>query len=73
MSAARAEFNGARTRGCHFHLCQSIFRKIQENQFITRYTDDEEFRINLRKLAALAFLPVDEIKDAFAAVSLQIG
>lgn len=69
VKASRAEFNEVRTQGCHFHLCQSILRKIQEKHLISRYNQDEEFSVNLRKLGALAFLPPEEIKDAFEVVS----
>src|SRR5258708_4911172 len=54
MSAARQQFDGVRIQGCHFHLGQSILRKIQEFGLITRYNNEENFSVNLRKLAALA-------------------
>ena len=69
IKAARAEFNGVRTQGFHFHLGQSILRKIQKTNLISRYNSDEEFSINLRKLAALSFLPANEIKEAFEEVN----
>ena len=70
INAVRTTFNGVRTQGCHFHLSQSIFRRIQSENLVTRYNEDEEFSSNLRKISALAFLPASEIKGAFNQVNL---
>lgn len=64
-SAARNIFNDVRIQGCFFHLGQSLFRKIQAEGLANRYVKEENFALNLRKLWTLAFLPSEEIKDAF--------
>ncbi|XP_076808608.1 uncharacterized protein LOC143451766 [Clavelina lepadiformis] len=51
--------------GCYFHLGQSLWRKIQENGLQRLYVQDDNIRMALKMLLALAFLPVDEVSDAF--------
>ena len=71
IKAIRAEFPGTRNQGCLFHLCQSVYLKINENGLANRYGTDEEFSLLLRKLPALAFLPVNEIPNSFAEIRNQ--
>ena len=54
--------------GCYFHLGQSLWRKIQENGLQRLYLQDENVRMALKMLLALAFLPVDEVSDAFDSI-----
>ncbi|KAL4136166.1 hypothetical protein QTP88_007730 [Uroleucon formosanum] len=51
--------------GCFFHLGQSIRRKIQSSGLVTHYGNDIEFALKLRCLWSLAFLPPEQIPDAF--------
>lgn len=51
--------------GCYFHFGQSLWRKIQENGLQQLYVQEENVRMALKMLLALAFLPVDEVSDAF--------
>ncbi|XP_076820927.1 uncharacterized protein LOC143466174 [Clavelina lepadiformis] len=51
--------------GCYFHLGQSLWRKIQENGLQRLNVQDDNIRMALKMLLALAFLPVDEVSDAF--------
>jgi hypothetical protein len=51
---------------CFFHLCQAHWRKLSGLGFKDRYTHDLEFSIQCKMFSALAFLPADKIKDAFA-------
>lgn len=46
---------------CFFHLCQSIYRKIQNIGLSTKYANDPEFNLLARHLPAMAFLPVDRV------------
>jgi len=34
INAARAEFQGVQNKVCHFHLAQSVYRRIQTNGLI---------------------------------------
>jgi hypothetical protein len=64
----QAEFPGTEQQGCFFHLTQCIMRKIQALGFKARYKQDAEFALNLRLLAAIAFVPVDLVEMAFEVV-----
>lgn len=50
---------------CLFHLGQSIFRKVQSLGLTVQYKSSEEFRINVRKLAALAFIEPQKVVTVF--------
>nr|CAG8678882.1 5299_t:CDS:1 [Entrophospora candida] len=65
INAAQSEFPGSINKGCFFHLCQNVWRKIQTLGLAIEYSNDEDFSIKLRYLTALAFLPPSEIPDAF--------
>ena len=65
INAFTAAFPNATISGCHFHLGQSVWRKIQELGHRNRYVEDEEFRMRCKGLLALAFLPADEVVEAF--------
>lgn len=43
----------------------SIWQHIQNKELTTKYREDECFRLKVKKLIALAFVPVDEVKTAF--------
>ena len=58
-------FPQTRIYGCYFHLGQSLWRKIQENGLQRLYVQYENVRMALKMLLALAFLPVNEVSDAF--------
>ena len=46
-----------------------IFRKIQSLGFQNRFKDDENFAHKVRMLAALAFVPLPDVIDAFESVA----
>jgi len=54
--------------GCHFHLSQSIIRKVNELGLIMRYQRDDEFALHVRMLYALAYLPTDKVPDGLEVV-----
>ena len=45
--------------GCYFHVGKSLWRKIQENGLQRLYVQEENVRMALKMLLALAFLRVD--------------
>ena len=65
INAIRAEFPGVQNKGCHFHLSQNIYRKVQELGLTTQYGTDEAFSLLIRHIPALAFLPYNDIPSAF--------
>ena len=49
-------------------MSQCIFRQVQGNGLLTQYNDNE-FSLFIRSLAALAFVPVDDVADSFDALT----
>lgn len=65
INSLRSVFPTARLQGCFFHFTQAIMRKIAESGLKKRYETDADFALRCRYLAALAFLPVEQVVDAF--------
>ena len=65
INAIRTEFPGIQNKGCHFHLSQNIYRKVQEYGLTVLYGTDENFSLLIRHISALAFLPYNNISGAF--------
>ena len=58
---------GIRVRGCLFHMAQTIMRRIRrENHTLQLYSRDQNFRLWIQRLTALAFLPVDRVVSTYA-------
>lgn len=72
-AAIISAFPHVEVRGCFFHLCQSIWRKIQDLGLRVTYTDDENTRLYCRMLAALAFLTPDAIPGHFEKLQDDLG
>jgi hypothetical protein len=72
INAVQSEFPDSIHKGCFFHLCQSLWRKIQSEGLANEYGTDEDFSIKLRHITALAFLPASEIPPAFDQVKLLL-
>jgi hypothetical protein len=72
INASSSEFPGVNNKGCFFHLSQSGWRKIQEYGLASQYGTDEYLNFMLRNLFALAFLPADDIPDAFDILKPEI-
>ncbi|XP_022171031.1 uncharacterized protein LOC111034225 [Myzus persicae] len=65
MNASKYVFPSINIKGCFFHLTQSIWRHVQSNGLQVRYTNDSNFALELRKLAALAYVPENNVISAF--------
>ncbi|KAL4126674.1 hypothetical protein QTP88_010883 [Uroleucon formosanum] len=55
----------SRYKGLFFHLCQSIWRHIELNGLQSNYSNDSDYALNLRKLAALAYIPENDVVSAY--------
>ena len=69
INAITEVFPQANVIGCLFHLCKSIYRHVQSTGLQEQYLVDEVFRTNIRMIAALAFVLLDDIIPAFEALS----
>ncbi|KAK3085822.1 hypothetical protein FSP39_009183 [Pinctada imbricata] len=64
-TAAEIEFPQARWSGCFFHFCKSIWRRIVKDGLRRPYNRNREFRKCVRKLMALAYLPVALVRQNY--------
>lgn len=51
--------------GCHFHLGQNIWRRLQAEGLQAKYVSDVAFASKVKCLTALAFLPPDRVTTAY--------
>ncbi|CAF4923835.1 unnamed protein product, partial [Rotaria sp. Silwood1] len=58
-------------KGYLFHFSQAIWRQVQNKGLATKYKEDECFRLNVKKLIALAIVPVGEVTSAFDLIADQ--
>lgn len=65
INASKVSFQPEQHCCCLFHLGQIINRRIQEIGVSSRYIEDRDFNLAVRKLAAMAFLQPYEIYQAF--------
>ena len=56
-------------KGCFFHLSQIIYPQVVDHGLLARYRDDVEFVQEVRMIAALSFVPVNDVIDAFNALA----
>ncbi|XP_070550800.1 uncharacterized protein [Ptychodera flava] len=64
-SAIEEVFPNATLKGCFYYLSQNIYRKVQSAGLQAMYQRDSDFEISIRMLAATAYIPEDEVIDAF--------
>jgi hypothetical protein len=48
ISAIQNEFQNVQCKGCHFHLAQSVYRKVQSTHLTNQYSTDENFSLLIR-------------------------
>ncbi|EFA12201.1 hypothetical protein TcasGA2_TC005116 [Tribolium castaneum] len=65
MNAARTAFPESEKKGCYFHLCQSLIRKINSVGLKTEYESDIDVKLRLKSLVALAFVPMQDVRKNF--------
>jgi hypothetical protein len=58
--------------GCLFHFSQCVWRHVQSNGLSNKYKEDDLFRLNIRKLIALAFVPTSDVAEAFELVAAEL-
>lgn len=73
INALRAAFPDAQIQGCYFHLSQNIFRHVQSSGLQDRYADNIDFAMEIRKLAALAFVPIADVIAYFELLEESAG
>ena len=51
--------------GCFFHLSSNLDTWIKRARLQQRYMNDPQFALQLRMIAALAFLPPQDVVNSF--------
>ena len=69
MNAIQEIFPDAIVQGCLYHLSQAIYRKVQHHGLQVAYQNNCDLSLSIRMLAALAFVPVNDIVHAFEELS----
>ncbi len=65
INAFKYAFPGIKCKGCHFHYCQALWRKMVELGMKKSYEEDYELRDWLRLFMALPLVPVELVKNAY--------
>lgn len=68
INAFKETFPDAEIHGSFFHFCQCVWRHIQEFGLQKKYHDDAVFSLKIRKLLALAFVPVCDVLEHYDAL-----
>ena len=71
ISTFKDRLPAATIHGCFFHLARSIWRQIQQSGLQILYGSDPEFALNARCLAAVAFLPTEDVVRGFEQLTLD--
>jgi len=66
-------FNFAIQSACFFNFTQSIYRKIQNVGHSNKYLNDDNFNLLARKIPALAFLPINIVRNAWSNLKIQFS
>ena len=65
IHAAQSRFPDASVEGCFFHLCQNVYRRVQDGGLQERYATDAAFSLKIRMLTALAFVRQADLSDYY--------
>ncbi len=57
-SNLKGVFPAITNKGCYFHFCQALLRKVQNLGLQAEYQQNGEVRSFIRKTGALAFIPL---------------
>ena len=65
QNAFERAFPSIAIAGCLFHLGQSLWRKVQQLNHAEEYRNDDDFRIHVKMLLALSFVPPVDVYTLF--------
>ena len=72
IQAAELLLPTADIKGCYYHYCQCLNRKIQNLGLQVAYREDHHLNSFIRKTAALAFVPRRYVRLAWQAVKANM-
>ena len=67
--AVKEVFPGIGEEGCFFHMCKRLDYHIKQLGLLPKYTSDLEFKVRVKKLAALAFVPLSDVVLVYESLS----
>ena len=72
INAIQNVLPGSQVSGCFYHLSSSLWKHIQRAGLQEQYVVDPQFALHLRMIAAVAFVPPQDIENAYIHVSTLI-
>ena len=69
-NAIRDIYPFALVKGCYFHFCNSLLKKLKKLKILTDYTKSKIVNQILHMYFSLAFVPIDEL-DSYIEIILQ--
>jgi len=72
MNSVRQAFARAGLHGCLFHQTKNMRLQLSENGLLQRFSAEPRFALHARMIVALAFVPTDNLGDAFDALSNEL-
>ena len=69
--AVQEVFPGVDLEGCYFHLSKSIDSHVKKLGLSRKYDADFDFRIRVKKLSALAFIPLADLVSTFESLASE--
>ncbi|XP_021368928.1 uncharacterized protein LOC110460379 [Mizuhopecten yessoensis] len=64
-NAAETVFPQASIKGCLFHYCNRIWRKVQKLGLADQYTNDNLLNLHIRRASALPLVPINQVDDVW--------
>lgn len=65
INAFTKHFFNLTISGCHFHFCQAIYRQLNVNGLAKKYETNDDFKLWVRSVMALALVPVAQVDEAW--------
>ena len=62
-------FPGIGEEGCFFHLCKRLDFQVKRLGLMTKYLTDDDFKLRVKMLSALAFVPVSDVVPNFESLA----
>ena len=58
-------FPDVNIEGCFFHFCKRLDFKVKQLGLMNKYQSDADFKMRIKKLAALAFIPLEDVVSVY--------
>uniref|UniRef100_A0A914I181 MULE transposase domain-containing protein n=1 Tax=Globodera rostochiensis TaxID=31243 RepID=A0A914I181_GLORO len=72
VNAVQAEFPSCTLRFCFFHLVRNLKKKIDDVHLTKRYRTEALFAQQARMITSLAFVPLNDLRNACAALEAHL-